>query len=57
MSLLAEQDERLAQVVEYRFFGGLTIEETARLLDVSAMTVNRDWQKAKAWLYRLLHVG
>lgn len=55
MSLLAEQDERLARVVEVRFFGGLTIDETAQLLEVSAMTVNRDWKKAKAWLYRILN--
>ncbi len=54
---LAGFDERLAQVVEYRFFGGLTIEETAALLDVSTMTVKRDWNKAKAWLYRELHAG
>lgn len=54
LTMLASVDERLAQVVEYRFFGGLTIEETASLLEVSSMTVTRDWQKAKAWLYRLL---
>jgi len=54
---LASFDERLAQVVEYRFFGGLTIEETAAVLDVSTMTVKRDWNKAKAWLYRELHAG
>lgn len=51
---LASFDERLAKVVEYRFFGGLTIEETAAVLDVSTMTVKRDWTKAKAWLYREL---
>jgi len=51
---LATFDERLARVVEYRFFGGLTIEETATVLDVSPMTVKRDWRKAKAWLYREL---
>ena len=54
LTLLATHDERLAQVVEYRFFGGMTIEETAGLLNVTPMTVNRDWKKAKAWLYRLL---
>ncbi len=57
LTRLAGFDERLAQVVEYRFFGGLTIEETAALLDVSTMTVKRDWNKAKAWLYRELHAG
>ena len=57
LSLLAERDERLVRVVEYRFFGGLTIAETAGVLGVTAMTVNRDWKKAKAWLYRLLGDG
>ncbi len=57
LTRLAGFDERLAQVVEYRFFGGLTIEETAAVLDVSSMTVKRDWNKAKAWLYRELHAG
>ena len=51
---LASFDERMARVVEYRFFGGLTIEETAEVLDISPMTVKRDWRKAKAWLYREL---
>ena len=55
LTRLAGFDERLTQVVEYRFYGGLTIEETAALLDVSTMTVKRDWNKAKAWLYRELH--
>ena len=57
LTRLAGFDERLAQVVEYRFFGGLTIEETASVLDISTMTVKRDWNKAKAWLYRELHAG
>lgn len=52
---LALLNERLANVVELRFFGGLTIEETAAVLDVSSTTVKRDWAKAKAWLYRELH--
>jgi RNA polymerase sigma factor (TIGR02999 family) len=51
---LGSFDKRLAQVVECRFFGGMTIEETAAVLDVSTMTVKRDWNKAKAWLYREL---
>lgn len=51
---LAVLNERLAQVVELRFFGGLSIEETATALDVSVNTVKRDWQKAKAWLHREL---
>ena len=57
LTRLAGFDQRLAQVVEYRFFGGLTIEETSAVLDVSSMTVKRDWNKAKAWLYRELHAG
>jgi len=50
-------DERLARVVELRFFGGLTEEQTARVLDVTARTVRRDWVKARGWLYRELSVA
>ncbi|MFQ5569206.1 MAG: sigma-70 family RNA polymerase sigma factor [Rhodothermales bacterium] len=57
LTRLSSFDERLARVVEYRFFGGLTIEETAEVLEVSTMTVKRDWNKAKAWLYRELHAS
>lgn len=46
------EDERAARVVECRFFGGMTIEETAEALGVSASTVSRDWAAAKAWLCR-----
>jgi len=49
---LAALDERKARVVELRFFGGLSNEETAEALGVSAKTVMRDWQLAKAWLLR-----
>lgn len=52
---LSALNERLAAVVEYRFFGGLTEKETAEVLDVSARTVRRDWVKAKAWLYKELY--
>ncbi len=48
---LARLDERKSQVVELRYFGGLSIEETADVLNISPMTVRRDWQIAKAWLY------
>ena len=51
---LAEADPVKARVVELRFFGGLTIDETAELLGVSPMTVKRDWAVARAWLYREL---
>ena len=49
---LAEVDPRLAAVVECRFFGGLTIEDTAEALDISVATVKRDWALARSWLYR-----
>ena len=51
---LAAQYERKAQVVELRFFGGLTVEETAEVLQISAETVMRDWKFAKNWLLREL---
>ena len=54
---LASFDPRKAQVVEMRFFGGLTLEETAEVLDVSIDTVGRDWNAAKAWLLRELTRG
>jgi RNA polymerase sigma-70 factor, ECF subfamily len=49
---LAKLDPRKSRVVELRYFGGLSIEETADLLEVSAMTVRRDWRAAKAWLFK-----
>ena len=52
---LATIDERLSRVVECRFFAGLTEEETAEVLGVTARTVARDWVKARGWLYRELH--
>jgi RNA polymerase sigma-70 factor, ECF subfamily len=54
MNALERLDRRKAQVVEMRFFGGLSVEETAEVLKVSAITVMRDWTTAKAWLYREL---
>ena len=51
---LAKFDERKAKIVELKFFGGLSVEETAEVLKVSGITVIREWQKAKAWLYREL---
>jgi RNA polymerase sigma-70 factor (ECF subfamily) len=49
---LAKIDPRKSRVVELRYFGGLSLEETADVLDVSVMTVRRDWRAAKAWLYK-----
>ena len=54
---LAEIDSRKSQVVEMRFFGGLTVEETAEVLNVSTETVQRDWRLAKVWLLRQLSRG
>ena len=51
---LAEFDLRKSQVVELRYFGGLSVEETARVLGISPVTVMRDWSTAKAWLLRAM---
>ena len=50
-------DARMSQVVELRFFGGLTVTETAQVLNVSPETVMRDWRTAKAWLLREIKRG
>ena len=52
LNRLSEINERAGRVVECRFFGGLSIEETAEALGVSPMTIKRDWRFAKAWLKR-----
>lgn len=54
---LAAEDARKARVVELRFFGGLSMEETAQTLGVSLRTVHSDWAFARAWLYRTLTDG
>lgn len=54
LTTLAAADERASKVVELRFFGGLSIEETAAVLGISPETVKRDWQWAKVWLLREL---
>ncbi len=54
LSRLESLDERLARVVEWRYFGGMTEEEVARALGITTRTVRRDWQKARAFLYREL---
>jgi RNA polymerase sigma factor (TIGR02999 family) len=55
LDLLAREDPRKARVVELRFFGGLSMEETAQALGVSVRTVHSDWAFARAWLYRSLN--
>jgi RNA polymerase sigma factor (TIGR02999 family) len=57
LDALAALDPRKARVVEMRFFGGLTVEEVSEVLEVSAVTVMRDWSSARAWLYRELGGG
>ena len=57
MNALARIDPRKVQVVEMRFFGGLSVEETAEVLHVSPVTVKREWRAAKLWLYRKLTGG
>jgi RNA polymerase sigma factor (TIGR02999 family) len=54
LNALAELDERQSKVVELRFFGGLSVEESAEVLKVSTGTVRRDWSLARAWLRREL---
>jgi RNA polymerase sigma factor (TIGR02999 family) len=57
LGALSAVDERKSRVVELRFFGGLTVEETADVLNVSVDTVMRDWKLARAWLLRELRGG
>lgn len=54
LNALAEIDERKARIVELRFFGGLSFEEVAEVLNLSKITIVRDWNKAKVWLFREL---
>ena len=55
LTSLAEIDERKSRIVEMRFFAGLSNEEIAEVLQISTITVIREWNKAKAWLYRQLN--
>jgi RNA polymerase sigma factor (TIGR02999 family) len=52
---LGRLSERQARIVEYRFFGGMTVDETAEALNVSPATIKREWATARAWLNRELH--
>jgi RNA polymerase sigma factor (TIGR02999 family) len=54
---LAEMDPRKSQIVEMKFFGGLTTEEVAEVLKITSRTVEREWRKAKAWLNRAISKG
>jgi len=56
LNKLAAIDARKSRLVELRYFGGLSVEETAEVLGVSGITVKREWSKTKAWLYRELRL-
>jgi RNA polymerase sigma-70 factor, ECF subfamily len=55
LTRLTEIDPQQGRIVELRFFGGLTVEETATVLEISPATVKRDWRLAKVWLHREMH--
>ena len=55
LECLAAMDPQQSRIVELRFFGGLTIEETAEALDISPATVKREWTSAKAWLHQRMY--
>lgn len=57
MNALGQMDPRKMHVVEMRYFGGLSVEETAHVLKISTVTVVRDWNSAKAWLYRQMRAN
>ena len=57
LSRLGKADQRQSQVVELRYFGGLTVEETAAVLGISPKTVKREWSVARAWLHREIRMG
>ena len=57
LNRLAENDPRAVKIIEHRFFGGLSNEETAQLIEVSTRTVEREWRVARAWLRRELEKG
>jgi RNA polymerase sigma factor (TIGR02999 family) len=57
LTALEQVDERLARLVEWRFFGGMTEEEIAKAMGLTTRTVRRDWQKARAFLYREIQTG
>ncbi len=54
---LEQVDPQKGRIVELRYFGGLSVEETAEVLNISPRTVRREWQRSKAWLYRMISEG
>jgi len=57
LKFLERVDPQKGRIVELRYFGGLSIEETAEVLNISPRTVRREWQRSKAWLYRMIVEG
>ena len=57
LRVLEGLDPQKGKIIELRYFGGLSVEETAEVLNVSPRTVRREWQRAKAWLYRMMTEG
>ena len=57
LRLLEGLDPQKGRIVELRYFGGMSIEETAEVLNISPRTVRREWQRSKAWLYRMISEG
>ena len=57
LRLLESLDPQKGKIVELRYFGGLNIDETAEVLNISPRTVRREWQRSKAWLYRMISEG
>lgn len=57
LTRLAKIDPRMSRIVELRYFAGLSVEETAEALSLSAITIRREWRKAKAWLHRELNAA
>ena len=57
LNLLERVDPQKSKIVELRYFGGLSVEQTAEVLNLSPRTARREWQRAKAWLYRMITEG
>ena len=57
LASLEQMDPRKGEIVQLRYFGGLSIEETGEVLNISPRTVRREWQRSKAWLYRMISEG